>query len=587
MGVPVFFSWLSSRFDKQILYKEARKLDRLYVDFNAGIHPAVKNDPSTTIPEMYDKIIAYLDCIVNFVKPQELLFIAIDGVAPKAKMEQQRSRRYKSVLDKAEQPTAEKKKEKSEKATAEKIIPDIDFNMISPGTVFMETVRERINVHIQNQTAIGGMWHGLKVIFSDASYAGEGEHKIMDHIRSNPTQSLAIYGLDSDLLFLSLLNNKNIVLVREVQEFAPRTTPPSKGGEKKKIPEFTYLLIERLYECLVDILKPSTSLKGLENFKIYNKLKFVAPECLSPKHVDANQLIADFTFLSFMLGNDFLPHLPSLSIRDNGLESIIMAYKIAYWQTGTCLVKKKGEKEIEINQKMFLKVLEQLDTVEIPALELSQRNREMRISRFRQQGGKDDYIEHTYNDIIRFGEHGWETRYYQVHFNMHYRHPTEFLQHKQMIVSKFLEGMKWTYLYYTGNNHNWDWHYCYSVAPTVHDLFQGVKGGIDINQFTFPATEPVMPFVQLMSILPPASAHLLPQVLAVLMTDRTSSIHYYYPIKVSLSLHGCRYRWECHVKLPPIDCDELTKIVKARSKYISPIDLLRGFAPTPTNIRMC
>src|SRR3989344_5196043 len=106
---------------------------------------------------MYDKIIAYLDCIVNFVKPQELLFIAIDGVAPKAKMEQQRSRRYKSVLDKAEQPTAEKKKEKSEKATAEKIIPDIDFNMISPGTVFMETVRERINVHIQNQTAIGGM----------------------------------------------------------------------------------------------------------------------------------------------------------------------------------------------------------------------------------------------------------------------------------------------------------------------------------------------------------------------------------------------------------------------------------------------
>jgi 5'-3' exoribonuclease 1 len=79
---------------------------------------------------MVVRIFGYLDKLFHIVKPQKLLFMAIDGCAPRAKMNQQRSRRFKSAREAQEAIDAA--------AARGDPMPDadsrFDSNCITPGT---------------------------------------------------------------------------------------------------------------------------------------------------------------------------------------------------------------------------------------------------------------------------------------------------------------------------------------------------------------------------------------------------------------------------------------------------------------------
>ena len=53
------------------------------------------------LEELWAAIMRSIDELVHLVKPMKNVFLAVDGVAPRAKMNQQRARRFRSARDAA------------------------------------------------------------------------------------------------------------------------------------------------------------------------------------------------------------------------------------------------------------------------------------------------------------------------------------------------------------------------------------------------------------------------------------------------------------------------------------------------------
>ena len=210
------------------------RVDNLYLDMNGIIHPCChptdKPQPKSE-SDMFNLIFEYIDDILGIVKPKKVLYMAIDGVAPRAKMNQQRSRRFRTAIE------AQEKKEKEAslkniwmqegiKFSGKPTRNDdfvFDSNVITPGTEFMFDLSKALQLFIVERFHNDPKWKNLQVIFSDAFVPGEGEHKILDFIRSqrvqtayNPNTSHCIYGADADLIMLGLSTHEtSFFILRE------------------------------------------------------------------------------------------------------------------------------------------------------------------------------------------------------------------------------------------------------------------------------------------------------------------------------------------------------------------------------------
>ena len=144
MGIPRFYRWLSQRYpliNENILESQIPEFDNLYLDMNGLFHNVIEvvNEQGRSEEDLFAEAFAAISHLVEIIKPKQLLYLAVDGVAPRAKMNQQRSRRFRSAND-----SREARELKTQfggihaKPNLQQGNPYFDRNAITPGTPFME-----------------------------------------------------------------------------------------------------------------------------------------------------------------------------------------------------------------------------------------------------------------------------------------------------------------------------------------------------------------------------------------------------------------------------------------------------------------
>ena len=529
MGIPSYFSYIVKNHPeilKQIQEYQIT-IDNFYLDCNSIIYDVIHKidfkvikEPETDviIKNVFIKIEEY----VNIIKPTKNLFIAFDGVAPVAKLDQQRERRYKSLFQ-----------TKITRSIYKNTKPDPwNTSAITPGTIFMNKLNERVKSYFTDPKK----YNLQNLIISTSANYGEGEHKIFDFIRKFPTQhdkdtTTVIYGLDADLIMLGINHIpvcNNIYLFRETPEFI-------KSINSELEPNKEYML--DLPELAKNITLNMNNGEKLNTEQQTNRLY-------------------DYIFMCFFLGNDFMPHFPSINIRTGGVDKMLNAYKNVigntndnltdgkkiYWKNVRKLVKFLSEQE-ENNFKEEMKLRDRKEKYKLPEETPEDKYRKFdNIPNY--ERSLEKYI-NPYND-------NWRERYYKSLFHI----DIDEERIKQISIN-FLEGLEWTMKYYTEGCPDWRWCYNYNYPPLLTDLIHYIPY-FDSEFITNKEARPVSELIQLCYVLPKESLQLLPK---DLYDELIAKYSHWYNSDCEFIWAFCKYFWESHVMLPHIDINELEKFV--------------------------
>ncbi|CDY61133.1 BnaCnng37390D [Brassica napus] len=595
MGVPSFYRWLIERYPlilQDVIEEEPLDVkvpyDNLYLDMNIIIHPC----SPTTFSEVFQCMFYYIDRLFVMVRPRKLLFLAIDSVAPRAKMNQQRSRRFRAAKDAAEASDCVKSlRVKGRGYLLNWTLKFLTLMLLTPGTEFMSTLSFALQYYIHVRLNSDPGWKNIKVIPSDANVPGEGEHKIMSYIRLqknhpgyNPNTCHFLYGLDADLIMLALATHEvHISILREVV-FTPAQQDKcflcgqlghwaadceGKTGDLSDKAE-TDVVAKKPYQFV-----------NIWTLREYLEHDMQIPNSQLQKKLD--RIIDDFIFICFFVGNDFLPHMPTLEIQEvcfvlafccyncvPGFKMLGTVYDRSYITLASSryLLKNRTQSSRNCNYDPVV----QLDSL----VEVSDSLRPS-FDNNTSVANVETYFLTEYSifvtfgwivvdlcdynlclldgfssgkgeeDKVRLGVQGWRERYYEEKFIA--KTIEEMEQICRDVVLKYTEGLCWIMHYYYHGVCSWNWSvYPYHYAPFASDL-----KFLDKLYIKFELGSTFKQFNQLLAVLPSASAHALPECFRKLMTDPSSPIAELYPPDFEIDMNGKRYSWQGIAKLPFIE----------------------------------
>ncbi|KAJ2850885.1 exonuclease II Exo2 [Coemansia brasiliensis] len=260
MGIPGLWRWLQQlccSACRTTTFLDLATPHSLFVDLNSTIHKSARQS-NGNIASILDAI----DDIVKQVQPQQLLFLSIDGVPPRLKERLQRERRARPQSAKSENWTD----------------PAFSAYFVTPGTKWMRQLESQLCRYIGEKRQSDRVWSNLKVIFSGCRDPGEGEQKIIEFIRQkhSPQQYRhVVWSNDADTVLLAL--SAHVPSVTVVSE-------RSRGSGST----YSIVDVDELRKLIFQRYAPQTELGALQNIE---------------------RIVDDLVFLTFFIGNDFVPPL--------------------------------------------------------------------------------------------------------------------------------------------------------------------------------------------------------------------------------------------------------------------------------------
>lgn len=600
MGVPGFFSWLLKNKRKLgaknlILNNLPYKTKWLMLDTNCLLHPCVANilekykegkltiDPNknlrTQIEQyIWEKIVQCIDDMIEQAEP-EYLYIAIDGVAPMGKILQQRQRRYRFLFDKKiklnQMDTIEEIEEMISKTVIksngieEPVLP-LSSIELTPGTDYMERLNKLMERYVELLKK-----RNIKCIYSSYHDEGEGEHKLLQYIKNNlePNEPIVIYGLDADLLFLSLGLGReyDLYVMREKQVFT------NKKVDLDEVPEYNYVEVKQLH-ILISNLEVSTN---------------------------------DFIVLCYLIGNDFLPGLLTTDVKKGGLDKIFRAWSNLKKKLGMVteyveehkISKENLEKEnlgednnleddnlevksylseydkktneYKINLKLLKGIFEELFWTE--RYVWKNMNRDKFLNQDELEPGEiekllelkeEDKMEQmskfisgqtTNTDFLEKIEFSSSNEYYSYYLGINCVDVDKLIIKK--MVLDYVGGIEWCLGYYLNKCPSWTWGYNFMITPLIKDIvnfFPQSNKQIKINY----SPRTLNPVEQLILAIPSQTYKYVIEKDLITSIKSNKKIGYMLPESFQIDINKEHIFWKCQVRIPIVEYNEFISEIK-------------------------
>eukprot|EP00668_Euglena_longa_P033046 GGOE01042550.1.p1 GENE.GGOE01042550.1~~GGOE01042550.1.p1 ORF type:complete len:904 (-),score=226.32 GGOE01042550.1:209-2920(-) len=634
MGIPSLFKWLRDKYPLAVRsgrgLAEAGGCDCLYLDLNGLIHIACHltegNQYGFDEEEMIRRFLASVEHIVAFAQPRQLLYLAVDGVAPRAKLNQQRARRYEAARHRRgileEGSDSEEDGEDAERRmevikqsldlgifdtrpvspSASSVTPDLlaaasSLNHVDcprehpPGPMELAEGTNHVIPRTEgpsedcNGDLLG--WDS-NCITPGTPFMVRLAEQLRCFIRTKQSQDVLwqqVVVILSDSNTCGEGEHKIINFIRAQRcqaAYQPNTTHVICGADADLV-----MLALALHEphCFILRERRQTGVMGkpgalafdlisIAALREYLRLEFQAKVRRDGKgqweELDPERIIDDFVFLCFFVGNDFLPHLPSCFVDAFAIDNLLEIYRKMLPSLGGHLTE-----EGALNYRRIGAIVAEYATLEDAQF---LREAQAQASAGTLPDGRPP--------------EAWQDIYYESIGVTDDRG-------KNRMCREYVRGWTWMAAYYYSNAHrpdpeapprkphrretasHWTWFYPFHYSPLARDVAQFLltandKALADIHAYQRCSSQPFRPLTQLLAVLPPDSMCFLPREYREAAQSEESEISDFYPHHYFVDPNGRVQEWKAVVLLPFIEEKRLLEVAAELEPCLAPEDAERN-----------